>query len=487
MKLLQDILYKSPIEAVHGDTSIRIADIASNSADAAMDKLYIAIKGYSVDGHRFIDDAIAKGCHAIVCEDMPTILQPGITYVKVRDSRAALAYISCAWFDNPSEKLKLIGVTGTNGKTTSVTLLYQLFTNAGYDCGLISTIRVRIGNELIEATHTTPDAYQLNQLLYRMVNNGITHCFMEVSSHAVVQQRVTGISFAGALFTNLTHDHLDFHKTFAAYINAKKGFFDMLSSDAFAVTNLDDKNGMVMLQNCKARKLTYSLKSDSRYKCRVVESNFNSLIVIIDGIETTCKLIGSFNAYNITGVYAVAVELGLESLQALTLLSNLNPPEGRFQSFTTENGITGIVDYAHTPDALENVLKTINNIAEGNEHIITILGCGGNRDAAKRPVMARIACELSSRVILTSDNPRNESPELIIRQMEEGVSLGMRKKTLAITDRKEAIKAACINAKKGDIILLAGKGHEKYQEINGVKYPFDDFEILNQTLQLFNN
>ncbi|MBK8845309.1 MAG: UDP-N-acetylmuramoyl-L-alanyl-D-glutamate--2,6-diaminopimelate ligase [Bacteroidetes bacterium] len=487
MKLLQDILYKSPMEAVHGDTSIRIADIAVNSADAGIDKLYVAIKGYSVDGHHFIDDAIAKGCHAIVCEDMPTTLVPGITYVKVKDSRAAFAYISCAWFDNPSEKLKLIGVTGTNGKTTSVTLLYNLFTDAGFDCGLISTIHVRIGSELLEATHTTPDAYHLNQLLFRMANNGVTHCFMEVSSHAVVQQRIACICFSGALFTNITHDHLDFHKTFAAYIEAKKGFFDALPADAFAITNMDDRNGMVMLQNCKARKLTYSLKSDSRYKCRIVESNFNSLILSLDGIETICKLIGSFNAYNITGVYAVAIELGMEPLQALTILSNLNPPEGRFQSFTTAQGITGIVDYAHTPDALENVLKTINNIAEGNEHIITIIGCGGNRDATKRPVMARIACELSGRVILTSDNPRNEVPEDIIKQMEEGVSLSMRKKTLCLTDRREAIKAACSHAKKGDIILLAGKGHEKYQEINGVKYPFDDFEILNLTLQLFQN
>lgn len=487
MKLLKDILYKVSITEVNGSTDVFISDISFNSKTASEGCVYIAIKGHTWDGHIYIEDALKQGAAAIVCEVMPPQLTAGITYVVVRDSREALANMSVNHFNNPASKIKLVGITGTNGKTTSVTLLYNLFTEMGKKCGLISTVKIIIGGNTHDSTHTTPDAYQLNYLLNEMVIAGCEYCFMEVSSHAVTQHRITGLSFTGGAFTNITHDHLDYHQTFANYLSAKKGFFDMLSEDAFAVINNDDKNGRIMLQNCKAKKYTYSVKSDSNFKCRIIENSFSGLMLQIGNQEILFRLIGSFNAYNIMCVYAIASLLGADEIKTLVILSKLNAPEGRFQYFISANKVTGIVDYAHTPDALENVLTTINNIRQGNERIITVVGCGGDRDTAKRPVMARIACDMSDKVIITSDNPRTESPEAIIKEMNAGVSAKNLKKTISISDRGEAIKAACSMAAKGDIILVAGKGHERYQEVNGIKYPFDDMQVLIDSLNLFEN
>ncbi|MGZ4049826.1 MAG: UDP-N-acetylmuramoyl-L-alanyl-D-glutamate--2,6-diaminopimelate ligase, partial [Bacteroidia bacterium] len=408
-----------------------------------------------------------------------------ITYIKVKDTTVALGIIAGNFYDNPSEKLKLVGVTGTNGKTTTVTLLFNLFKKLGYKVGLLSTVKNQINNDVIPATHTTPDAIQLNSLLRQMVEKGCTHCFMEVSSHAVVQNRIAGIHFAGGVFSNITHDHLDYHKTFDEYIKAKKRFFDSLGSDAFALTNKDDANGEVMLQNTRAVKKTYSLRSMADFRCKVVENQFSGLLLNIDNNEVWTKLIGSFNAYNLLAVYATAILLKEDKTNVLTTLSSLSSVEGRFQYVRTDKGVVGVVDYAHTPDALLNVLKTIADIRTGNEQVITVVGCGGDRDAAKRPLMAKIACDLSNKVILTSDNPRSEDPEAIIREMQAGVDGVNNKKTISITDRSEAIKTACSYAKQGDIILVAGKGHEKYQEIKGVKHPFDDMLVLQENLKLF--
>jgi UDP-N-acetylmuramoyl-L-alanyl-D-glutamate--2,6-diaminopimelate ligase len=484
MKLLRDILYKTRIEEVIGSTNVAIASICFDSRKVEKFSLFVAVKGEIVDGHAFIVSAASKGAVAIVCEKIPDERDEKITYIKVKDSSEALAWAAANFYDNPSEKLKLIGVTGTNGKTTTVTLLYQLFKLLGYKTGMLSTVNNSIDGELIPATHTTPDALHLNELLQKMVEKGCTHCFMEVSSHAVVQHRITALEFAGAAFTNITHDHLDYHKTFDNYIKAKKGFFDMLSPNAFALVNKDDKNGEVMLQNTRAVKKTYALNSIADFKCKIVENQFSGLILTLDGKEFYSKLIGSFNAYNLLLAYSVGVLLKEDSTQVLTALSTLNAVEGRFQYIRSNSKITGIVDYAHTPDALKNVLNTIQDIRTGNEKVITLVGCGGDRDALKRPIMARIACELSDKVILTSDNPRSENPEEIVSQMKQGIQMSYAKKSLAIVDRREAIKTACSLAQPGDIILVAGKGHEKYQEIKGVKYPFDDMEELKNAFEL---
>lgn len=484
MKLLSDILYKTRLEEIIGSTNVAISSVTFDSRKVKKDSLFIATRGTASDGHHYIELAIESGAVAIVCEDLPETLKENVTYVKVLDSSASLGYIACNFYDNPSEKLKLVGITGTNGKTTTVTLLFNLFRGLGYNVGLLSTVENKINTTVIPSTHTTPDALALNELLSKMVEAGCQYAFMEVSSHAIVQHRITGLKFTGAAFSNITHDHLDYHKTFEEYIRAKKLFFDNLQDDAFALTNKDDRNGMVMLQNTKAKKYSYGLKSIADFKSRVVENHLNGLLLSIDNQEVWVKLIGSFNAYNVLVVYAISQLLKQDRVQVLTTLSNLNSVEGRFQYIKSKNGIVAIIDYAHTPDALKNVLETIKDIRTGNEQVITLVGCGGDRDAAKRPIMAEIACDYSNKIILTSDNPRSENPEDILNQMQAGISPVEMKKTLRISDRKEAIRTAVAFAKEGDIILIAGKGHEKYQEINGIKHPFDDFEIVKE---IFNN
>jgi UDP-N-acetylmuramoyl-L-alanyl-D-glutamate--2,6-diaminopimelate ligase len=484
LKLLSDILYKTRLEEIIGSTNVAISSVTFDSRKVKKDSLFIATRGTASDGHHYIELAIESGAVAVVCEDLPETLKENVTYVKVLDSSASLGYIACNFYDNPSEKLKLVGITGTNGKTTTVTLLFNLFRGLGYNVGLLSTVENKINTTVIPSTHTTPDALALNELLSKMVEAGCQYAFMEVSSHAIVQHRITGLKFTGAAFSNITHDHLDYHKTFEEYIRAKKLFFDNLQDDAFALTNKDDRNGMVMLQNTKAKKYSYGLKSIADFKCRVVENHLNGLLLSIDNQEVWVKLIGSFNAYNVLVVYAISQLLKQDRVQVLTTLSNLNSVEGRFQYIKSKTGIVAIVDYAHTPDALKNVLETIKDIRTGNEQVITLAGCGGDRDAAKRPIMAQIACEYSNKVILTSDNPRSENPEDILNQMQAGINPVDAKKTLRISDRKEAIRTAVAFAKEGDIILIAGKGHEKYQEINGIKHPFDDFEIVKE---IFNN
>jgi UDP-N-acetylmuramoyl-L-alanyl-D-glutamate--2,6-diaminopimelate ligase len=471
------------MEEIVGSTNVAISSVTFDSRKVKKDSLFIATRGTASDGHHYIELAIESGAVAVVCEDLPETLKENITYVKVLDSSASLGHIACNYFDNPSEKLKLVGITGTNGKTTTVTLLFNLFRGLGYNVGLLSTVENKINNTVIPSTHTTPDALALNELLAKMVEEGCQYAFMEVSSHAIVQHRITGLKFTGAAFSNITHDHLDYHKTFEEYIRAKKLFFDNLQDDAFALTNKDDRNGMVMLQNTKAKKYTYGLKSIADFKCRVIENHLNGLLLSIDNQEVWVKLIGSFNAYNVLVVYAISLLLKQDKVSVLTTLSNLNSVEGRFQYLKSKNGIVAIVDYAHTPDALKNVLETIKDIRTGNEQVITLIGCGGDRDAAKRPIMAQIACEYSNKIILTSDNPRSENPEDILNQMQSGINPSDAKKTLRISDRKEAIRTAVAFAKEGDIILVAGKGHEKYQEISGVKHPFDDFEIVKENFK----
>ncbi len=484
MKLLSDILYKVKLEEIIGSTHVAISSIVFDSRKVKKDSLFVATKGAADDGHIYIQKAIESGAIAIVCEEIPKDKNDQITYVKVTDSTYALGVMACNYFDNPSEKLKLVGITGTNGKTTTVTLLFNLFKSLGYSVGLLSTVQNKINNTVIPSTHTTPDAITLNELLFKMEEQGCEFVFMEVSSHAIVQNRIAGINFTGALFSNITHDHLDYHKTFDEYIKAKKQFFNLLPSTAFALTNRDDKNGMVMLQNTKANKYTYALKNIADYKCKIIESHLNGLLLNIDNHEVWVKLIGTFNAYNILSVYATAVLLKQDITSVLTALSNLNSVEGRFQYVKSPNGVIGIIDYAHTPDALKNVLETVKEIRSGSEQVITLVGCGGDRDSAKRPIMAAIACEYSNKVILTSDNPRTEDPEEILNQMQAGVNPVDVKKVLRITDRREAIKIACSFSSKGDIILIAGKGHEKYQEIKGVKHDFDDLEILKETIKI---
>lgn len=483
MKLLKDILYKAGLLDVEGSTNVAVTSVTADSRKVEKHGMFVAVRGTQSDGHHYIEPAIRSGAIAVVCEEFPAEMSDKVTYVRVRDTAAALGHIASNFYDNPSSKLKLVGVTGTNGKTTTVTLLFNLFKGLGYSVGLLSTVKNQVNNEVIASTHTTPDPVQLNSLLKQMVDRGCSHCFMEVSSHAVVQHRITGVEFAGGVFTNITHDHLDYHKTFSEYIKAKKGFFDQLPEEAFTLVNKDDSHWDIMVQNTKARKYTYSLRSAADFKCKIVENQFSGLLLNIDNNEVWTKLIGSFNAYNILAVYATAVLLREDKVNVLTTLSNLNAVEGRFQYVRNNDNVTGIVDYAHTPDALMNVLKTIKDIRTGNEKVITVVGCGGDRDAAKRPVMAKIACDMSDKVILTSDNPRSEEPEEILKEMQKGVEPHNYKKTLTIVDRREAIRTACSLAKPGDIILVAGKGHEKYQEIKGVKHPFDDMQVLSENLK----
>jgi UDP-N-acetylmuramoyl-L-alanyl-D-glutamate--2,6-diaminopimelate ligase len=484
MHILQDILYKVHLLEVVGATDIAVSSIAIDSRKVIKGTAFVAIKGVAQDGHEYISKAIELGAKVIVCENMPALQVDGITYIKVASTPEAVAFMAHQFYDAPSTKIKLVGVTGTNGKTTIATLLFKLFSALGYTCGLVSTVQNQIGDQIIPATHTTPDAVSLNELLNTMVNAGCSHVFMECSSHAVHQHRITGLVFTGALFSNITHDHLDYHKTFENYIAAKKGFFDALPASAFAITNADDKRGEVMLQNTKAKKLSYGLKSSADYKGKILENALTGLVMLVNEIEVHFRLIGEFNAYNLLGVYGAAVNLGVESNTALTTLSMLAGAEGRFDYVISNKQVIGIIDYAHTPDALENVLATIKKLRKGYEQVITVVGCGGDRDKTKRPIMAQTACDLSDKVILTSDNPRTEDPAQIIADMEAGLNTAAKRKYISIIDRKEAIKAAVTFAKPEDIVLVAGKGHEKYQDINGVKHPFDDKAIL---LAFFNN
>lgn len=482
MKILKDILYAVAVESVIGSTEVPVNAIEFDSRKMASGALFVAQTGLEFDGHNFIDKAVSAGAVAVICETLPTAINKKVTYVKVKDSDEALALIASNFYENPSGELKLIGITGTNGKTTIATLLSEQFHGLGLKSGLISTIKIKIGNKELPTTHTTPDSITLNRVLREMVDEGVTHCFMEVSSHGIHQKRTAGLHFAGGIFTNLTHDHLDYHKSFSAYRDVKKIFFDQLPTDAFALVNLDDKNGAFMLQNTNAKKYGYALKTVADYKARIIENQFQGLCLNIGGHELWTKLIGSFNAYNLLAIYAATDLLGIEELENLRVLSELDNVSGRFQHTVSEGGINAIVDYAHTPDALKNVLETINSIRTFNEQVITVVGCGGDRDKAKRPKMGNIASSLSNQVVFTSDNPRSEDPETIIREIEAGVRPENYKKTISITDRKQAIKTACTLAKEGDIILIAGKGHETYQLIGDRKSNFDDFQIANEIL-----
>jgi len=481
MPLVRDLLYKSGITDIQGKTVASVDTVCFSSNQAGPGSLFVAVRGTKTDGHRYIGDAVEKGACVIVCEQTPAEQDTGVMYVQVKDSASALGHIASNFFNNPSDKLKLTGVTGTNGKTTTTTLLHRMFRDLGYHTGLIGTIRNLIDELEQPATHTTPDPIALNRLLADMVAAGCTHCFMEVSSHAVHQKRIAGLSFAGGVLTNISHDHLDYHETFDAYLKAKQAFFTALGRDRFALVNADDRNARVMLQHCSASHHTYSLRSMSDTRGRIMENSLSGLLMNIDGTEVSCRLTGTFNAYNLLAAYATARLLGIERQDALKAVSRLEPVEGRFQHVVSANKITGIVDYAHTPDALLNVLRTLSDIRTGNESVITVVGCGGDRDRQKRPVMAKIACELSDKVILTSDNPRSEDPMEIIRQMQSGVPPQHYRKVLAIVDRREAIRTACSLAVPGDLILVAGKGHEKYQEEGGRRTPFDDLQVLQET------
>ena len=481
---LQELLYKVSFVKIIGTTNVEIADIAFDSRKVKTNSLFVALKGTQSDGHDYILQTIEAGAKVIMLEHMPANLDDKITYINVEDSNIALGIIAANFYDNPSEKIKLVGLTGTNGKTTIVSLLTQLFSIMNVKVGMLSTIQNKIIDEIIPSTHTTPDALQINFLLNEMIAQGCEYCFMEVSSHAIAQVRISGINFTGGVFTNLTQDHLDYHNSFAEYRDVKKSFFDGLPKSAFALTNKDDKNGMKMLEGTKAQKCTYSLKSVSDYKCRVLENQFEGMLLSINKVDIWVKLIGDFNAYNLLSVYAVANQFAFEDHEVLTALSMLTSPEGRFQYLQSEEKITAIVDYAHTDDALKNVLTTVNKIRANAEQLITVVGCGGDRDKTKRPLMAALACNLSNQVILTSDNPRSENPDTIIEDMMQELDPVQKKKVLVIIDRKQAIKTACRLAKTNDIILVAGKGHEKYQEINGEKFPFDDLEELKQSLNI---
>ena len=483
MSTLKDILYKVAIEAVLGSTDILISKMDFDSRKIGSNDVFVAIRGTISDGHDFIGKAIEQGAVAVICDTFPENIASGITYVQVKDTNSALAFMAANYFGDPSQNLKLVGITGTNGKTTIASLLYQLFQKAGFKVGLLSTVKIMVDTVEYKATHTTPDSITINHFLAEMVANGIEYCFMEVSSHGIHQKRTEALHFVGGIFTNLSHDHLDYHPTFAEYRDVKKSFFDGLPKSAFALTNIDDKNGQVMLQNSSAKKLTYALKAYADYKAQILENQLSGLLLKINGNEVWVKLIGTFNAYNLLAIYGAAVELGMESLEVLRLLSDLESVSGRFQFMVSTSNITAIVDYAHTPDALENVLKTINDIRTKNEQLITVVGCGGNRDTTKRPIMAGIASNWSDKAIFTSDNPRNEDADAIIVEMELGVAPQNYKKTLSITDRKQAIKTAVQLAQANDIILVAGKGHETYQEINGIKHHFDDMETVKEILE----
>jgi UDP-N-acetylmuramoyl-L-alanyl-D-glutamate--2,6-diaminopimelate ligase len=487
MAILKDILYKVPITSASGSTDVDINAICFDSRKVKEGSLFIAIKGTQSDGHGFIDKAISLGAVAIVAEKLPEVISDKATYVTVKDSAQALGIIASNFYGNPSEKLKLVGVTGTNGKTTVATLLYKLFSSLGYRCGMLSTVVNKIVDKDFVSTHTTPDPIQINELLVSMLEAGCTHCFMEVSSHAVAQGRIAGLHFIGALFTNITHDHLDYHRTFESYIRAKKGFFDGLSSDAFALVNIDDKRGMVMLQNTKAQKKTFALKKMADYKAKIITNSIEGLELEIGERNVWFKLIGDFNAYNLLTVYGAACLMGEDSDTVLLKLSALTTAPGRFELVLPGSKFTAIVDYAHTPDALKNVLETIEHFRTGQEQVIAVVGCGGDRDKTKRPLMAAVACKYSNKIIFTSDNPRSEDPLEIIKEMQTGVGPTDAKKTLVMVDREEAIKTACMLAKEKDIIIVAGKGHENYQEIKGVKHPFDDKEVLTRMLKMFAN
>ena len=506
--VLQDILYGVAIQQMAGEPRQEVLAITFDSRKVTPGTLFVAVRGTQTDGHHYIHQAIAAGAGVIVCEDMPEAAAgmagraeagasdtsdiaaersapgPQPTFVQVADAAKALGTLAANFYGQPSEKLKLVGVTGTNGKTTIATLLFQLFRKLGYHVGLLSTVQNQINETIIPATHTTPDPVALNALLQQMVEAGCDYCFMEVSSHAVVQGRIHGLSFSGGVFSNITHDHLDFHKTFDHYLKAKKQFFDNLPKSAFALSNADDRNGMVMLQNSPAHKKTYALKQMADFNAKIMENRFGGLHLLIDQADVYFKMVGAFNAYNLLATYATAILLEQDKMRVLTVLSSLSGAEGRFDYLVSKEGIIGIVDYAHTPDAVQNVLSTIGSIRKGTEQVITVLGCGGDRDRSKRPLMAAVACDWSDKVILTSDNPRSEDPQAIIAEMAAGVSPGNQRKTLAIADRREAIKTACHLAKAGDIILVAGKGHEKYQEIKGVRHHFDDKEVLTEQLNL---
>ncbi len=483
MKKLQDILRNAGVIQIKGDSGITVSRLCLDSRDVSEGSLFAAVSGTQVDGHHFIEQALTNGASCIVCTELPEKLHKKVTYIQVGDSSEAIGRIASDFYDNPTENVHLVGVTGTNGKTTIATLLYELFTKLGYPTGLISTIKYLIDNKEVPATHTTPDAISLNQLLSKMAKAGCAYVFMEVSSHAIDQKRIAGLNFRGAVFTNLTHDHLDYHKTFREYLTAKKKLFDNLSNEAFALSNIDDKNGRIMLQNTKAVKTSYSLKTMADFKGKILESNLEGLQMQINRQEFYSLLTGEFNAYNLLAVYGTALLLRQQSDTVLTQLSNIRSVEGRFQVIKSKSGITGIIDYAHTPDALENVLATINSIRTHNEMLITVVGAGGDRDRAKRPKLAKIASLLSNKVILTSDNPRSEEPEDIIREMQQGIDAAKTGVTLAITSREEAIKTAVNLSRPGDIILIAGKGHEKYQEIKGVRQPFDDMDIITKLFE----
>ncbi|WP_206366961.1 UDP-N-acetylmuramoyl-L-alanyl-D-glutamate--2,6-diaminopimelate ligase [Sphingobacterium sp. SGG-5] len=478
---LKALLHAVPVIQVNGSLEKDMTSVCFDSREVEKNSLFVAVRGVHTDGHRYIDGAISHGCTAVVVEEFPKDEVKGVSYILVEDTSYVLGVLAANFYQNPSKDLKLVGVTGTNGKTTVGTLLFKLFQNLGYEVGLLSTVENKIGNKTVPATHTTPDPVTLNSLLREMVDSGCDYCFMEVSSHAIVQQRIAGLYFAGGIFTNITHDHLDFHETFGNYIKAKKKFFDNLDRFAFALTNIDDKNGQVMLQNTFAHKKTYGLHHVADFKAKVVESHFDGMLLQIDNQEVWVKLVGGFNAYNILAVYGTAILLEQETTKVLTAISEVSGAEGRFETLRSEKGVTAIIDYAHTPDAVENVLQTIRDLRIPGQQIITVLGCGGDRDKAKRPEMAKVALKYSDKLIITSDNPRTEDPAQIIRDMEAGVNPDQRKHVFSISDRREAIRAACHLASSGDIVLIAGKGHEKYQDINGVKHHFDDKEELKNT------
>ncbi len=485
MKSINNIVQQIPAKAILGDRTINISAIVLDSRKVIPNTMFVAVKGTQADGHTFIAKAIEMGATAIVCEVLPSEIRKDICYIQFQNLQKIIGELASNFYDNPSRAIKIIGVTGTNGKTTCATLLHDLCTSLGYTCGLISTVKNISNNKIIEATHTTPDAISLQQLIHVMKEDGCEYIFMEVSSHAIHQHRIAGLQYTGALFTNITHDHLDYHQTFEEYIRVKKLFFDNLPNSAFAITNIDDKRGLVMLQNTQAKKCTYSLKTMANYKGKILENNLTGLVMTVNEQEVHFKMIGEFNAYNIVCVYGCAIELGFDSMEVLTHLSTLTCAEGRFDYIVSpKENILGIVDYAHTPDALLNVLATINKLRKGNEVVFTVVGCGGDRDKTKRPIMGLVASEQSDKVFITSDNPRTENPSTIIKEIEDGIPIHKRKNCISIHDRREAIKAACSIAEYGDIVLVAGKGHEKYQEINGVRTHFDDKEVLKEMFDL---
>ncbi len=484
MAVLKDILYKASISAVSGDTNQAVTGIAMDSREVQDGNLFVAVKGTQVDGHDYIESALDTGAASIVCEELPQHLRDGVTYITVDNSAQAMGLIAANYFGHPSKKIDVIAVTGTNGKTTTATLLFDLFRSLGYNVGLISTVNNRINEHEFAATHTTPDVIGLNKILLKMIAQGCNYCFMEASSHAIDQHRITGLKFKGAVFTNLSHDHLDYHGSFDHYLSAKKKLFDDLPAQSFALTNVDDKRGFIMLQNTKAQKVTYGIRRMADFKGKILTNSIKGLELEIDQKVVWFKLIGEFNAYNLLAAFAVGCLLGMESEELLTQLSNIGPAPGRFDRVPTKSEITAIVDYAHTPDALDKVLSAIKGFRTGQEQVITVVGCGGNRDREKRPLMANIACKYSDRVILTSDNPRDEAPESILEDMQKGINASYLSKVLSIVDRKEAIKTACSLSTENDIILVAGKGHETYQEVKGVRHDFDDKVILSEMLDL---